>query len=129
MKRIVLLLVFVLSTLLLVDARSESRDAHSVYDLLTHLEAVHDLPATDRAAICVPDDAPHAFTASRRPAHLSLRIPHHRVQRAPRLSLRTKGNLLHAGDHQIYLYSEHPTPHAVLRSADYYVVELRRFLI
>lgn len=76
----------------------------------------------------VRSEAVHSATTVRC-APSSVRLPAHRTLRHHRITMRTEAHLPHQGAHPLFFFSPHPTPHAVLRPADYYVLELRRLII
>ncbi len=122
MKRIVILILFLLGSLFLADARNQPECGMPSWEETT----AEEIPQWD-----TPDRTLLIMTGISRPAQPSVRTPLHRTPRHHhRIAMRLCCPAAHSGANlTISSNRKYFFAHAVLRSADYYVVALRRLII
>lgn len=130
MKRGILFILLIISTLVLIDRASAPyapRSSAEVWEAVSHATPVHPLPTAT-----ITDDGSDLLTPYIResqPAPSRSAVRSHSRHQYYRTEPRPVTLLMRPGATHISLQSDRSTPHAVLRSADYYVLALRRLLI
>lgn len=130
MKRVILFIVLTISCLVLTDrtaAPYAPRSSAEVWAAVSHSETTDPQPTaaiTDNGSDLL---TPYIRESQPVPSHTAVRS--HSRHQYYRTEPRPVTLLMRPGATHISLQSDRSTPHAVLRSADYYVLALRRLLI